>query len=88
MELSLGKDVCLRHAVKSKKRQTPILANSLITVHSEKDTLVKLPNGDEFYSVTVSYVATEFEGQPGIDGVESTAVGFLGIQKFVVFRSS
>ncbi|MCL5013391.1 MAG: hypothetical protein M1493_05305 [Firmicutes bacterium] len=57
-------------------------------MHSEKDTLVKLPNGDEFYSVTVSYVATEFEGQPGIDGVDSTAVGFLGIQKFVVFRSS
>ena len=52
---------------------------SLIAVDSGKGTFVKLPNGDEFYRVTVAYVATVFEGRPQTDGVESREVGFFGV---------
>ncbi|MEN2767779.1 NUDIX hydrolase [Ornithinibacillus xuwenensis] len=50
----------------------------LVGVFSGKEHFVKLPNGDEFYPVTVSYVTTEIKsGELKVDGVETVELAFF-----------
>lgn len=53
----------------------------LVGVFSGKQHHVKLPNGDEFYPVTVAYVSRDIKG--GVlraDGVESTEAKFFSVR--------
>lgn len=55
---------------------------NLIGVFSGKQHFVKLPNGDEFYPVTIAYVTTEIKG--GIlkaDGIETTEAKFFKVSE-------
>lgn len=50
----------------------------LISVFSGKEFFVKLPNGDEFYPITIAYLCKDIKG--GLlkaDGIESLSVQFL-----------
>ncbi|WP_042146265.1 NUDIX hydrolase [Paucisalibacillus sp. EB02] len=50
----------------------------LITVVSGKEHFVKLPNGDEFYSVTIAYISNDVVGgELKADGVESVEAMFF-----------
>ncbi|KAA0966253.1 NUDIX hydrolase [Sporosarcina sp. ANT_H38] len=54
----------------------------LIGVFSGKQHFVKLPNGDEFYPVTIAYVSKEIKG--GIlkaDGIETTEAKFFKVSE-------
>ncbi|MFJ8063677.1 NUDIX hydrolase [Psychrobacillus sp. NPDC096426] len=54
----------------------------LVGVFSGKKNFVKLPNGDEFYPVTIAYITKEIKG--GIlnaDGKETTEVKFFKVNK-------
>jgi ADP-ribose pyrophosphatase YjhB (NUDIX family) len=55
---------------------------NLVRVFSGKQHHVKLPNGDEFYPVTVAYVTKEILG--GVlkaDGVETTDARFFSVSE-------
>lgn len=55
---------------------------NLVGVFSGKQHHVKLPNGDEFYPVTVAYVSKEILG--GVlkaDGVETTEARFFSVSE-------
>ncbi len=54
----------------------------LISVFSGKEFFVKLPNGDEFYPITIAYLCKDIKG--GLlkaDGIESLSVQFFGFDK-------
>jgi len=54
----------------------------LVGVFSGKQHYVKLPNGDEFYPVTIAYVSKEIKG--GIlkaDGIETTETSFFSVNQ-------
>jgi len=54
----------------------------LVGVFSGKQHYVKLPNGDEFYPVTIAYVSKEIKG--GIlkaDGTETTEATFFSVNQ-------
>ena len=54
----------------------------LVGVFSGKQHYVKLPNGDEFYPVTIAYVSKEIKG--GIlkaDGTETTEATFFNVNQ-------
>ncbi|SET18304.1 ADP-ribose pyrophosphatase YjhB, NUDIX family [Oceanobacillus limi] len=54
----------------------------LVHVFSGKEYFVKLPNGDEFYPVTIAYITNEITG--GVlkpDGEESLEVKYFGIEE-------
>ena len=53
---------------------------TLAGVFSGQDTWVQLPNGDEFYSVTIAYISRNYRGEPQADGVESTDAGFFALE--------
>ena len=51
---------------------------NLVGVFSGKQHFVKLPNGDEFYPVTVAYICRDIEGgHLKADGQETTEVRFF-----------
>ncbi|MFT9599135.1 NUDIX hydrolase [Mesobacillus sp.] len=55
---------------------------NLVGVFSGKQHHVKLPNGDEFYPVTVAYVSKEILG--GVlkaDGIETTEARFFSVSE-------
>ncbi len=54
----------------------------LVGVFSGKQHYVKLPNGDEFYPITIAYVSREIKG--GVlkaDGTETTEAKFFNMNK-------
>ncbi|AXO92985.1 NUDIX hydrolase [Bacillus cereus] len=54
----------------------------LISVFSGKEFFVKLPNGDEFYPITIAYLCKDIKG--GLlkaDGIESLSVQFFDFDK-------
>ncbi|WP_410982419.1 NUDIX hydrolase [Bacillus cereus] len=54
----------------------------LVGVFSGKEFFVKLPNGDEFYPITIAYMCKEIKG--GIlqaDGTESLEVKFFNLNQ-------
>ncbi|HFJ9443967.1 MULTISPECIES: NUDIX hydrolase [Bacillus cereus group] len=52
----------------------------LISVFSGKDFFVKLPNGDEFYPITIAYLCKDITGGTlKADGIESLHVQFFDI---------
>ncbi|OOZ82400.1 DNA mismatch repair protein MutT [Bacillus cereus] len=54
----------------------------LISVFSGKEFFVKLPNGDEFYPITIAYLCKDIKG--GVlkaDGIESLSVQFFDFDK-------
>ena len=52
----------------------------LISVFSGKDFFVKLPNGDEFYPITIAYLRKDITGGTlKADGIESLHVQFFDI---------
>jgi ADP-ribose pyrophosphatase YjhB (NUDIX family) len=54
----------------------------LLTVISGKHTFTKLPNGDEYFSVTIVYVTNEIVGGAlQADGIETVDVKFYGINE-------
>ncbi|MCG1023564.1 NUDIX hydrolase [Sutcliffiella horikoshii] len=54
----------------------------LVGVYSGKQHHVKLPNGDEFYPVTVAYVSRDIKGGVlRVDGVESTEAKFFQVNE-------
>lgn len=54
----------------------------LVGVFSGKQHFVKLPNGDEFYPVTVAYVTKEIKGGVLLaDGKETTEVQFFKVNE-------
>jgi ADP-ribose pyrophosphatase YjhB (NUDIX family) len=54
---------------------------NLIDVFSGPDNFLKIPNGDEFYSVTVAYYTNEVNGDLVIDESESLGFSFVDIDK-------
>ena len=59
-----------------------ILGNlNLIDVFSDPDNLIKAPNGDEFYSVTIAYHTKEAKAKLVIDEIESLGFDFIDINK-------
>lgn len=54
---------------------------NLIDVFSGADNFVKVPNGDEFYSVTVAYYTNEAIGNIVVDQSESLGLSFVNINK-------
>lgn len=53
----------------------------LIDVFSGPGSLVKVPNGDEFYSVTVAYYTNEISGDFNMDESESFGFEFVSLDK-------
>ena len=54
----------------------------LVGVFSGKEHFVKLPNGDEFYPVTIAYVTKEiFGGVLKADGKETTEAKFFKVNE-------
>ncbi|AUD25703.1 NUDIX hydrolase [Bacillus cereus group sp. BC251] len=54
----------------------------LISIFSGKEFFVKLPNGDEFYPITIAYLCKDIKG--GLlkaDGIESLSVQFFDFDK-------
>ncbi|HFK1683161.1 NUDIX hydrolase [Bacillus sp. SRB1LM] len=52
----------------------------LISVFSGKEFFVKLPNGDEFYPITIAYLCKDITGGTlKADGIESLHVQFFDI---------
>ncbi|AZJ20372.1 DNA mismatch repair protein MutT [Bacillus wiedmannii] len=52
----------------------------LISVFSGKEFFVKLPNGDEFYSITIAYLCKDITGGTlKADGLESLHVQFFDL---------
>ncbi|PEF58359.1 DNA mismatch repair protein MutT [Bacillus cereus] len=54
----------------------------LISVFSGKEFFVKLPNGNEFYPITIAYLCKDIKG--GLlkaDGIESLSVQFFDFDK-------
>jgi ADP-ribose pyrophosphatase YjhB (NUDIX family) len=51
----------------------------LIDVFSGPDSLVKVPNGDEFYAVTIAYYTEETSGDLKIDTSESLGFSFISL---------
>ncbi|SOC42573.1 NUDIX hydrolase [Ureibacillus acetophenoni] len=55
---------------------------NLVGVFSGKEHFVKLPNGDEFYPVTIAYVSREIKGGSlKADGLETTEAKFFKINE-------
>ncbi|OPJ55208.1 NUDIX hydrolase [Clostridium oryzae] len=54
---------------------------NFIQVDSGRDRLVKVPNGDEFYAVTIAYYSDEISGEIAMDETESLDVKFFPINK-------
>ncbi|MGH1296302.1 NUDIX hydrolase [Bacillus pretiosus] len=57
----------------------------LIHVFSGKEFFVKLPNGDEFYPITIAYLCKNITGGGTLkaDGFESLHVQFFNIKKLI-----
>lgn len=54
----------------------------LVGVFSGKQHFVKLPNGDEFYPVTIAYISKEIKGgNLQADGQETTAAKFFNMNE-------
>ncbi|HHQ1470095.1 TPA: NUDIX hydrolase [Bacillus anthracis] len=54
----------------------------LISVFSGKEFFVKLPNGDEFYPITIAYLCKDIKsGLLKADGIESLSVQFFDFDK-------
>jgi ADP-ribose pyrophosphatase YjhB (NUDIX family) len=53
----------------------------LIDVFSGPDHYLKVPNGDEFYAVTVAYYTDEVKGDIIIDNEESLAFAYFDLNK-------
>jgi 8-oxo-dGTP pyrophosphatase MutT (NUDIX family) len=54
----------------------------LVGVFSGKQYFVKLPNGDEFYPVTIAYISKDLKNSKiQIDGVESIDARFFDLQE-------
>ncbi|MFD3157987.1 NUDIX domain-containing protein [Haloimpatiens sp. FM7330] len=53
----------------------------LIDVFSGQGSYIKVPNGDEFYSVTVAYYTKEISGDFKIDESESLEFRYISIHK-------
>ncbi len=49
----------------------------LLGVFSGPEYFVTLPNGDQYYAVTIAYVTRDYSGELKTDGVESTEFGFF-----------
>ncbi|KIL50091.1 DNA mismatch repair protein MutT [Jeotgalibacillus alimentarius] len=49
----------------------------LVTVLSGEDYYVKLPNGDEFFAITVVYYSKDVSGELTADGVETIETDFF-----------
>lgn len=57
---------------------------NLIDVFSGPEDFLKVPNGDEFYSVTVAYYTKQMDGDLIIDESESLGFNFIDIKKLPV----
>ncbi|HEK9099611.1 NUDIX hydrolase [Bacillus pfraonensis] len=54
----------------------------LVGVFSGKEFFVKLPNGDEFYPITIAYMSKEIKGgNLQADGTESLEVKFFSLNQ-------
>ena len=53
----------------------------LFNVYSGSELYYQYPNGDEVYNVSVSFICTEFEGQPKPDLSESRQVKFFTLEE-------
>ncbi|RKQ33941.1 NUDIX hydrolase [Oceanobacillus halophilus] len=54
----------------------------LINVYSGADQFIKAENGDEFYTVTVAYYTTNFQGDIKVDKIESIQIAFFYPDEF------
>lgn len=54
----------------------------LIDVFSREGSYIKVPNGDEFYAVTVAYYTNEISGSFNMDESESLEFAFISIDEF------
>ncbi|PEE38678.1 NUDIX hydrolase [Bacillus pseudomycoides] len=55
---------------------------NLVGVFSGKEFFVKLPNGDEFYPITIAYMCKEIKGGTlQADGTESLEVKFFNLNQ-------
>ncbi|TCW53750.1 hypothetical protein EC917_110170 [Bacillus thuringiensis] len=54
----------------------------LISVFSGKEFFVRLPNGDEFYPITIAYLCKDITGDTlKADGLESLHVQFFDLNR-------
>ena len=53
----------------------------LFDVHSGPELYYKYPNGDEVYNICISFICTEFEGQPTPDLSETRQVRFFPLNE-------
>lgn len=53
----------------------------LFELFSGPEFYIKLPNGDEFYSVTAAYSACEVQGELVIDGEETLEARYFGVDE-------
>ncbi|AJD90621.1 DNA mismatch repair protein MutT [Jeotgalibacillus malaysiensis] len=76
IELGESTEQAVRREV---KEETGIEVGSLelITVLSGEDYHVKLPNGDEFFAITVVYYTKDVTGEPEADGIETIETDFF-----------
>ena len=54
---------------------------NLIDIFSGPENFLKVPNGDEFYSVTVAYYTSEVRGDLVIDDSESLGFDFVDVNE-------
>lgn len=54
---------------------------NLIDVFSGEGSYIKVPNGDEFYAVTVAYYSNEISGNFNMDESESLEFSFISIEE-------
>lgn len=54
---------------------------NLIDIFSGRDSFIRVPNGDEFYAVTVAYYTKEASGILKMDEVESLELSYISINK-------
>ncbi|MCM1991873.1 NUDIX hydrolase [Oceanirhabdus seepicola] len=54
---------------------------NLIDIFSGEGSYIKVPNGDEFYAVTVAYYTNEFSGEFNMDESESLDFSFISIEE-------
>jgi len=54
---------------------------NLIDIFSGEGSYIKVPNGDEFYAVTVAYYTNDFSGEFNMDESESLDFSFVSIEE-------
>lgn len=79
MELGESTEDTARREVKEETGLT-IGELNLIGVFSGPDCFLKVPNGDEFYSVTIAYYTHDMLGQIRIDERESLELKFVSLK--------